>query len=385
MKMKLSGFYKNIDNRLNISNNLYLKISTNDRLPKILCQETAYYSLDNDIFPSQFYCIISRSSEFGLNVFNDNVSNIIVDKDVCTLEDGDIIRLSPNGRLKVMYRANANVNYLFVTEQCDNYCIMCSQPPRVIDDSYIFDDLKKTLNLMPVATREIGITGGEPTLNFDKFIDFVSSLKSQLPYSSIHILSNGKKFSDIDRAQELSQIKARDLMVGIPLYSSVSHTHDYIVQDEGAFDKTIAGILNLKQCGVKVELRCVIQKSNFLKLDLLADYIIRNLQFVDQVAFMALEDTGFAKLNASHVWVEPIVYKSELSAVVRKLDRAKIKVKIFNHQLCLLEKDVWQYSVQSISDWKNTYIDECIQCQYKNKCGGFFSTSKKVPSGIKRL
>jgi hypothetical protein len=130
-------------------------------------------------------------------------------------------------------------------------------------------------------------------------------------------------------------------------------------------------------------LRCVIQKGNYSDLIGLAEYIARNLQFVDQVAFMGLEFTGFAKSNAEEIWIEPLEYIEQLDKAITILTQAKVHVKIFNHQLCLLPRSLWPYAVRSISDWKNGYLTECDKCIEKSSCGGFFTTSDgKVPSGI---
>src|SRR4051794_7705906 len=52
------------------------------------------------------------------------------------LSDGDIIRISPrSGELWVMYRRGAASNSMLLTERCNSYCLMCSQPPKAgIDD-----------------------------------------------------------------------------------------------------------------------------------------------------------------------------------------------------------------------------------------------------------
>ena len=51
------------------------------------------------------------------------------------LSDGDIIRISPrSGELWVMYRRESAFNSMLLTEQCNSYCLMCSQPPKSGDD-----------------------------------------------------------------------------------------------------------------------------------------------------------------------------------------------------------------------------------------------------------
>jgi His-Xaa-Ser system radical SAM maturase HxsC len=166
-------------------------------------------------------------------------------------------------------------------------------------------------------------------------------------------------------------------MLGIPVYSSDASRHDYVVQATGAFDETIRGILNLKKLKQRVELRVVIHKQTYEGLVDLAEYIARNLLFVDQVALMGLEMMGFTRANIDSLWIDPIEYKDQLSKAVKLLHSYGLKVFVYNHQLCLVNDDIKPFYVKSISDWKNEYAAECEGCASKNECGGFFSSGIK--------
>jgi hypothetical protein len=52
--------------------------------------------------------------------------------------DGDVVRLDPSRRaMSVLYRRNSPQNSFLLTERCDNYFVMCSQPPKEADDSWL--------------------------------------------------------------------------------------------------------------------------------------------------------------------------------------------------------------------------------------------------------
>jgi hypothetical protein len=76
------------------------------------------------------------------------------------------------------------------------------------------------------------------------------------------------------------------------------------------------------------------------------------------------------------IWIDPIDYRAELAQAVDLLARRRIKTMVYNHQLCLIDSSVWPYAVRSISDWKNEYHNECTVCAVRDRCGGFFSSSK---------
>ena len=49
---------------------------------------------------------------------------------------------------------------------------------------------------------------------------------------------------------------------------------------------------------------------------------------------------------------------------------------IYNHQLCLIDRESGRSPCKSISDWKNEYHPECLDCSVVDDCGGFFFSAK---------
>lgn len=311
---------------------------------------------------------------------------IIVPDEFHYVSDGDVISLNvKRPAIRVLYRRNSPHNHFLMTERCNHYCLMCSQPPRDIDDDWVVNEILEAIPLLAADTPEIGLTGGEPTLLGDRFLSVLRSLRHNLPTSAVHILSNGRRFSDSEFARRYAEISHPDVMLGIPIYADVSQLHDYIVQSEGAFDETIRGILNLKALKQKVEIRIVIHKLNYERLPDLAEFVCRNLAFVDHVALMALEVTGFARANLDALWIDPFDYRNELRRAALTLRDLGLRTSVYNHQLCTLDKRVWPLAVRSISDWKNEYLPECTRCGEHKRCGGFFATGSRHSQHIRAI
>ena len=285
--------------------------------------------------------------------------------------------------MKSKFEVDSNSNVLFVTDQCNNHCIMCCQPPKLKDD---FDfHFKKNLALIksaPKETKVFCITGGEPTLAGDKFFELVRIIREELPNTDIQILSNGRTFAEHDYAHRLKEVGGDKVFVGIPLHSDYVGDHDKIAGRKGAFNETMLGIYNLADEGISVELRVVINKLNYLRLPQMAEYIFKNLYFVSWTAWMGMEDTGLATKNANHIWIEPIDYVPNLCKAVKSLADWNMPVAIYNIPLCLLPQQYHQYAAKSISDWKTKYLDFCDCCLLKKQCCGLFSTSKKTYKGL---
>src|SRR5262249_35010842 len=117
-----------------------------------------------------------------------------------------------------------------------------------------------------------------------------------------------------------------------------------------------------------------------------ARFIARNLPFVDHVALMGLEMMGFVRMNLDALWVDPADYQAALKRAVVHLHEHAMSVSIYNHQLCVLDRDLWPFARKSISDWKNEYLEECTGCAAQEQCGGFFaSSSLRRSARIRRL
>ena len=95
---------------------------------------------------------------------------------------------------------------------------------------------------------------------------------------------------------------------------------------------------------------------------------------------MGLENQGYTPHNIDKLWIDPVDYMDELSEAVEFLSSKDLNVSIYNSQLCLMPKDLWDYSRRSISDWKNIYFEECTKCAVVNECGGFFASAEKMRS-----
>ena len=294
------------------------------------------------------------------------------------LNEGDILRLHPaSGAMRCLYRRAARSNSILLTEQCNHYCLMCSQPPKTPDDSWLLTEAFELIELIPTDTKELIFSGGEPTLYGSRLIDLLSHTKQRLPQTAIHLLSNGRAFKEFAFANRYATVEHPDLMVGIPIYSDDPVTHDYVVQSKGAFDDTIRGILNLKKLNQRVEIRLVIHKQTIPRLRETCEFLARNLLFVDHVALMALEITGFTRPNLQLLWIDPYEYKDILSEAVALLNAYGIPTSVYNHQLCTVNADVLPNYRKSISEWKNEYLDQCIGCTRRDDCGGFFSSGKE--------
>jgi His-Xaa-Ser system radical SAM maturase HxsC len=290
------------------------------------------------------------------------------------LQAGDVVALEQRGHVRTLYRRASPHNAIFATDRCNSLCLMCSQPPKNVDDQWRVTEHLRLIELIDPATKELGISGGEPALLKDGLIEIVAKCKECLPQTALHILSNGRLFSYRRFAKKLGAVGHQDLMIGVPLYSDVDDRHDHVVQARGAFDETLLGLQNLGAAGVPVEIRVVVHAQTWERLPQVAEFVYRNLTFASHVMFMGLELMGFAVPNLELLWVDPWDYREKLAEATLFLAARGVPVSVYNHQLCTVSEAIWPYCRKAISDWKNEYLPACDNCGVRVQCGGFFSS-----------
>lgn len=291
------------------------------------------------------------------------------------LQEGDCVLVGVDGTVTVVWEAQARMNPLLLTEMCDCQCLMCPQPPKAHDRG-LTETAKRIISLVQVGKDQaICLTGGEPTLLNDDFLNVLGVLNKRHPKAPVMMLTNGKSFANFDFTKRFVAARPKDFMTCVSMHSDIDEVHDRIVGVKNSFYKTAMGLQNLARFREKIEIRVVVNRLNAHRLEAIATFIQRNFPFIHHCAFMGMEITGLAVGNYDEVWIEPFEYRDQLFRAVRALSRANLNVSIYNLPLCLVEPKSWSFARQSISGWKNDYLPVCEGCTVKKECSGIFTTS----------
>jgi His-Xaa-Ser system radical SAM maturase HxsC len=284
--------------------------------------------------------------------------------------DGDVVLVTPGrNTLHRLIRSSSRHNTLLITEQCDQKCIMCSQPPKK-HHTDMFDYFLQAVLLAPAQTT-IGLSGGEPLLHKARLFEFLEKVQSARPDIQFHILTNGQHFDERDRTS-LSALNMRSILWGVPIYAANAAAHDQIVVKAGAHKTLQKNLAILGTCGANLELRTVLLNSNVLHLEDLANHITKHQSFASVWAIMQLENIGYARMN----WDREF-YDSSLSFVdvAKAIDLATgrgMETLLYNFPLCSVPSEYRRFCVASISDWKQKYLSTCDGCSLRSTCTGFF-------------
>jgi His-Xaa-Ser system radical SAM maturase HxsC len=285
----------------------------------------------------------------------------------------------------VIFRSSDFHHTVFVTNQCNSYCLMCSQPPTKQDDSWLLDEALVIAAHIRVSPPVIGFTGGEPLLHRQKFRDILDAFLQRHPTTLLEVLTNGRLLSKPDVAEcVLRQLPPRVSWM-VPMYGAADFMHDYVVQSPGAFDETVGGLLQLASFRQSVQIRIVLIQPVLDELTKICDFIVRNFPFVVDVALMGCEPTGFALANRDLCQISYSDWGRTIEKAAAQIESAGIRCVIMNIPLCQLPRQLWKLTSKSISDWKNTYASECDQCAIRSDCCGLFASYQRgwMPGNLK--
>lgn len=313
---------------------------------------------------SQFVCSDGEWSSYSHNGFEFDVK-----APACTL-DNDVLLVFPGQNTgHRIIRAQSSHNTFLVTEQCDQICVMCSQPPKQ-HHADLFDLFYEAALLAP-EHAVLGVSGGEPLLHKERLFHLIEKALCKRGDLSFHVLTNGQHFSSEDNAF-LSSSLAQRILWGVPIYAHSAPLHDQIVGKSGAFERLIESFYTLSKTLARIELRTVLLQTNYPVFPQLADLISTYLPFAEYWAIMQLENIGYGKMNWRTEFHDSSV---EFENVARALNIANgrgLEAYLYNFPLCTIPRPYRRYAVNSISDWKQKYLQQCVSCSQKHICGGFF-------------
>ena len=345
-------------------------------------------------------CVVSRTQRTNEDLLNRNASVLFVQDDsiiflpesvrlsldavsqsrISLLREFDIIEVGSHG---VLYRAFANEEpdaTLFMGGGCNSNCIMCpaSDMERKKAFAYPRETLLKYIDYLPNDLEYLVITGGEPTLNPSLFLEAMECVRKKFPYTNVLLLTNGRSFSNRSFFEQTYQRLPNQFRVAIPIHGANAADHDAITQAEHSFEQTMQGIQRFLRASVPVEIRIVVTKANAGSLLAIAELISRQFPQCLCVNFIGLEPRGNCAKNFDQVFIP---YADSFQASRPAIDHllaCGINVGLYNYPLCHIDKSYWSLACQSISGYKNVFLEACDACAVKNICAGFFAAAKRI-------
>lgn len=312
------------------------------------------------------------------------------------INNGDIIEVDADkGRVKILFRRESLHNTLYLTDKCNNNCIIC---PLERDKDFSLHrlsvkEIKKRIDAIPKKTSHINISGGEPTILKDDFFKILEHCREALPSTRISILTNARMFYYKVFASKLRRICPKNIEIVAALHSFDEKTHNLIAGSEG-FKQTIRGIKNMLDLGLEVEIRVVINKFNYKQLPQISEFISQNFQSADRVCFLYMELTGRARENLEKSYIPYQKIMPYLERAGDILEKCHIHFRLYHFPLCVLKRKMWNFVWDSITEYKKAEMKTCRECIMKGNCcrvfqsytdiigEGEFKSIKYLPEGL---
>jgi len=157
--------------------------------------------------------------------------------------------------------------YFYLTEACNLACRHCWLSPKLQSKNKKYPSLPINLfksvleQAFALGLSRVKLTGGEPLMH-PEINEIIQLLKSR--DLSINIETNGVLCTS-KLAKEIASFNNK--FVAISLDGANAETHEWIRGIDGCFHKSIAGINNLVQAGIKPQLIFTIMKHNRSQLE----------------------------------------------------------------------------------------------------------------------
>ena len=87
---------------------------------------------------------------------------------------------------------------------------------RMWTTRWILREIRECLPLIDRTTSSLSLTGGEPLLDWQDFVEVIGQCRDGLPGTAIHVLSNGRAFANNDVVAAWTDIRHPNLTVSIP-------------------------------------------------------------------------------------------------------------------------------------------------------------------------
>ncbi|MBR9676977.1 radical SAM protein [Candidatus Woesearchaeota archaeon] len=274
--------------------------------------------------------------------------------------------------------------------KCNQNCLFCSveYQKRKMQRS-TFDIKKDVLEAKKEGIKNIGFSGGEPTLRKDIFE--LSRFAKKEGFKLIRLQTNGILLAYDNYCNKLVDSGINYFKISI--HSHIPEIHDYLTQTKGSFKQTNKAIQNLIELNQPVELNYVISKHNYKFIPQFVEYFsnkgISKFCFIYQIycgnaydnkriiSVKISEITPFLKeaLNIidDYDLDKGIVFNIPFCLLPKYHERC---VQIFNTKVSTPEKIMQNVDLDGKED--KIKFDRCKNCKYEKKCYGVWKTYVKL-------
>ncbi|NTV41438.1 MAG: radical SAM protein [Candidatus Moranbacteria bacterium] len=282
----------------------------------------------------------------------------------------------------------AKLGYIQVTRQCNQKCIICSNPP--VERRLSFRKAREKIDEIKKEGGEgVIITGGEPTLYKDlhKLVAYAYRV-GIFP----RIISNGQKLADLEYAKSLKEVGLQHLHVSI--YSYKSDVQAAISKNKDSLKNIKKTLENLKKIGgVTVDINIAISKLNANHLSKTTEWLTKKYPFIQHFVFNNLDPFMNRASESPRVIPRLHDFELELYRALKILDSHQKTFRVERVPLCYLSefefastetRKIVKKEARTVyfldkkgkstqNEWKSEKTACCLQCSLNDICAGLYA------------
>lgn len=288
--------------------------------------------------------------------------------------------------------------YFSITYRCNQKCLCC---PYTEDDSGFEDVSVKELCCVvdSILKQEkelyVVLSGGEPTLH-PEFPELIFQLQKR--NVSVHILSNGERFSDLLFLEKMnSKVNWEKLYVTTTLHSHRREEHEAANQKKGSFHRTLKGLHNLVERGAIVTVKHCVTGVNYPELK--EFYCFVEQEFEDQIPvylsgidYMGISEPLLEKEKVCFPKIRPVL-ENLFDYILQHSEKRRV---FCSHiPLCAADPYYWPFlrirdkeriykqsgrsgQVEESVEESGTHSEICRECQVRELCAGTYLSAFQV-------
>jgi len=285
----------------------------------------------------------------------------------------------------------AKIGYIQVTRDCNQKCIICSNPPN--NRGLSFEKAKKEVDeLKSKGYGQVILTGGEPTL-YKKLPDLIKYCLKKKIFP--RIITNGQKIADLNYLKILKKAGLQHLHLSV--YSYRDDVQSKISQNKNSLKNIKKALNNLEKIGgITVDINAAISKYNANHLFKTVSWLVEKHPFVKHFVFNNLDP--FMNRASENPQVIPRLndFELELHKALEMLEKNEKTFRVERVPLCYLT-DFERVSTETRKivknenrtiyfldqrgkltqeDWYYKKADYCRYCFLNKICAGLYAMGK---------
>lgn len=289
--------------------------------------------------------------------------------------------------------------YFAICYVCNENCLFCPCSKVEKSEKMITDiaELRTTVDsLVKNDVTDVTISGGEPTLH-PNLLELVGYMQDK--ELNVTILSNSERFSDKEFTDEFTKsVDIERIKIITTLHSHKQGEHEKANRTKGSFVRSVAGLLNLSNNGIRVIIKHCITRKNYKNLKEFYVFCDKTFLTTADIQLCSIDYCGIPKDELkkevlSFIELRPYLEQLFDYHIEHKNMGTKRHLYCINMPLCVCDVFYWNYLTFKQRKMYNAYkdphnkdpmdisdnvgIDEiyCKNCKAKLICSGTYHTA----------